>query len=1030
MKRLKNIFFSMETMGYLILVFAASIATATFIENDFGTAASKGMVYNSVWFEILLLWLAANLVVNIFRYKMYKRKKFTLFIFHFSFLIILLGAAITRYISFEGSMHIRQGDTSNTLVSDQAYVRVWLNEGTDSAYKEKEVLLSTIRPTAYGTKVKLDNKKFRFKAVKYIPNAQKVISQLPSGGDPYMVLVVSSGMGRQTVYIKYNSTQQLGSQLLNFSDKFAHGAVNVKLEDDRLMITAPDTVFVMSMTGSPQNTLLPNLSNHLETGKLYRIGNMSFVLTNFYKHGGVDYVPHKNANLRDVLVVEVSSGDERRQVMLHGGKGTIGNPVHLSLNGAEITMTYGSKRIKLPFSLKLVEFQLERYPGSKSPSSYASEVILIDPAKNLKQPYRIYMNHVLNYEGYRFFQSSYDGDEKGTILSVNHDFWGTLFTYIGYALMALGMFLTPFNKYSRFAILGKIIRKYRGFTKTASAVILLLFAFNNPILGQHDFDHLNPDDIPVVNKNLAKDFGRLLVQSNDGRLEPINTLASEVLRKISWKSKLYGMNPDQVFLGMMSQPLTWQQIPMIKVGHKEIKHLLGIDGKYASYFDFINIKSGTYKLQEFISAAYTKKPAQRNMFDKEVMKVDERLNICYMIYMGEFLKILPDPSGPLKPWYSAASKVAGLPAEDSLFLKKIIPSYLNAVAGNDIAMAKQLEQSISGFQKKYGAQIIPSERKINTEIAYNRMMIFDNLSMFYGIIGFVFLIFVFIELFRNTKTVRVIIKIFTLLVIIGFLVQTAGLIMRWYISGHAPWSNGYESLIYIGWVTLLAGIIFSRRSAMTLAATTVLASIILMVAHLSWMDPEITNLVPVLKSFWLTIHVSIITASYGFLALGMLLGFINLLLMIFKNKNNFVNLENKITELTAINERTLMIGLYMLTIGTFLGGVWANESWGRYWGWDPKETWALVSVLVYVFILHMRYIPGLKNNFSFNFASLIGYASIMMTYFGVNYYLSGLHSYASGDPVPVPSFVYYILIVVVILSIWAYVNERRFTKKT
>lgn len=470
----------METMGYLILIFAISIAAATFIENDFGTEASKGVVYNSLWFEILLLWLAVNLVVNIFSYKMYQKRKFTLFIFHFSFLIILIGAAITRFISFEGSMHIREDGFSNSIVTDQTYVRAWLSEGSDSAYKEKKVLLSTLRPTAYGTKVKLDNKKFRFKAVKYIPNAQQVITQLPSGGDPYMVLVVSSGMGRQTVYIKYNSTQQLGSQLLNFSDKFVHDAVNVKLEEDRLMITAPDTVDVMSMTGSPKDTLAPDTWNLLETRKLYRIGNMSFVLTNFYEHGGVDYVTHKNSNLSDVLIVEVSSGDESHRVMLHGGKGTIGAPAHLSLNGAEITMTYGSKKIMLPFSLKLVDFQLERYPGSKSPSSYASEVILIDPAKNLKRPYRIYMNHVLNYEGYRFFQSSYDMDEKGTILSVNHDYWGTFFTYIGYALMALGMFLTPFNKYSRFALLGKIIRKYRGLAKTASAVIFCFLLLTPP----------------------------------------------------------------------------------------------------------------------------------------------------------------------------------------------------------------------------------------------------------------------------------------------------------------------------------------------------------------------------------------------------------------------------------------------------------------------------------------------------------------------------------------------------------------------
>lgn len=137
-------------------------------------------------------------------------------------------------------------------------------------------------------------------------------------------------------------------------------------------------------------------------------------------------------------------------------------------------------------------------------------------------------------------------------------------------------------------------------------------------------------------------------------------------------------------------------------------------------------------------------------------------------------------------------------------------------------------------------------------------------------------------------------------------------------------------------------------------------------------------------------------------------------------------MDERIADLTIINERTLMIGLYMLTIGTFLGGVWANESWGRYWGWDPKETWALVSVLVYSFVLHMEYIPGLRTKFTFNFASLISYSVIMMTYFGVNYYLSGLHSYAKGDPVPVPMFVYYIIIVVAAVSLWAYFNNRRF----
>ncbi len=184
-----------------------------------------------------------------------------------------------------------------------------------------------------------------------------------------------------------------------------------------------------------------------------------------------------------------------------------------------------------------------------------------------------------------------------------------------------------------------------------------------------------------------------------------------------------------------------------------------------------------------------------------------------------------------------------------------------------------------------------------------------------------------------------------------------------------------------------------------------------------------------LKSYWLTIHVSIITASYGFLALSALLGFMNLILMALKTKKNYKTVDQKINNLSAINERALIIGLYTLTIGTFLGGVWANESWGRYWGWDPKETWALVSVLIYAFIAHMNAIPGLKDRFSFNFASLISYAAILMTYFGVNYYLSGLHSYASGDPVPVPTFVYYALGVVALISVWAYMNNKRFQKE-
>lgn len=211
-----------------------------------------------------------------------------------------------------------------------------------------------------------------------------------------------------------------------------------------------------------------------------------------------------------------------------------------------------------------------------------------------------------------------------------------------------------------------------------------------------------------------------------------------------------------------------------------------------------------------------------------------------------------------------------------------------------------------------------------------------------------------------------------------------------------------------------------------MAATAILASVILMVAHLSWLDPEITPLVPVLKSYWLTIHVSMEAGSYGFLTLGAIIGALNLLLMIFANQNNKTGLFRRVKEMTFISEMTLIGGLVMISIGTYLGGVWANESWGRYWGWDAKETWALVTILVYAFILHMRLIPGMRGLYAFNVASLFGFATVMMTYFGVNYYLSGLHSYAAGDPVPIPTFVYYTVGTLTLISLLAFWKYRKY----
>jgi cytochrome c-type biogenesis protein CcsB len=270
-----------------------------------------------------------------------------------------------------------------------------------------------------------------------------------------------------------------------------------------------------------------------------------------------------------------------------------------------------------------------------------------------------------------------------------------------------------------------------------------------------------------------------------------------------------------------------------------------------------------------------------------------------------------------------------------------------------------------------------------------------------------------------------IVNLCTAAIVVLFIAQTIGMGVRWYISGHAPWSDAYESMLYVAWATVGMGLAFGRKSNLTIAATAFVAAMILMIAHWNWMDPEIANLVPVLDSYWLMIHVAVIVGSYGPFALGMILGVVSMLLMILTNAKNKARMKLNISELTVVNELALTVGVVMLTIGNFLGGQWANESWGRYWGWDPKETWALISILVYAFVIHMRIIPGLRGKWLFNLLSVVAFASIIMTYFGVNFYLVGLHSYASGDKVITPNFVYYSIGIVFVLGLWSYFQNRR-----
>jgi cytochrome c-type biogenesis protein CcsB len=429
-----------------------------------------------------------------------------------------------------------------------------------------------------------------------------------------------------------------------------------------------------------------------------------------------------------------------------------------------------------------------------------------------------------------------------------------------------------------------------------------------------------------------------------------------------------------------------------------------------------------------VNNAYAKPPGDRNKLDKEVMKIDERVNIVYMISQGDFMKLFPLKDGT-NDWGSPlAALEKAISREDSVYLQSIITVLAEAIQTNNISNIRKVEESIRGYQERFAGYELPSASKTSSELFYYKLNIFEKLFPFYATVGLIMLIGLITMVIKGIKEKTMFVKILGWLLFAGFLFHTLGLGIRWYIAGHSPMSNGYESMIFISWVTLLAGFVFSRKSAFALSATAVLASMTLMVAHLSFMDPEITNLVPVLKSYWLTLHVSVITGSYGFLGLGAILSLITLVLLALSDEKNRIRISATIDELTVINYKTLTLGLYFLTIGTFLGAVWANESWGRYWGWDPKETWSLITIIIYSIVIHSRLIPGMKDILSFNLLSLFAFSGVLMTYFGVNYYLSGMHSYASGDPVPAPTFVYVAVIILAALSFYANKKYKSFKK--
>lgn len=1012
-------------MGVLFVLFAISMAAATFIENDYGSEAAYGMVYDTIWFELILLLLAVNLIGQIIGFKLYRKEKFTVFTFHSAFVIILIGAGITRYFGYEGSIHIREGEQENRVFSVAKYLGYTITDNNGNQLAEESVKFNLNSRSADGYKIKTEagGKNYEIVLARVIPNAEETINESP-GGTPIVSLMVAAAgsMGMENLILKKGESADISGYSIGF-DSGDSTDILITADGTGFYIASKSGLAELGMMHGDSIPVKENTNAELKPMKIFSVGSIKIIPQEMVNSGilrpaAVD--PSREETGRNALIFHVLAGDRPATVTVWNTDNEYASEGSARVDGNLVRISYGSEITELPFALKLNDFILERYPGSNSPSGYKSDVVLIDKTNGTEKPFMIFMNNILKYRGYRFYQSSFDRDEKGTILSVNQDFAGMTVTYTGYLLMVIFIIMSLFNRKSVFY---KINPGYwtSPFRKTITAIAFFMALTG---LGSLNAQKLVPD------KKASENIGKVLVQDQKGRTKPLFTLSNDILRKVTHENDFEGLSSMQVFLGVHLDFDNWQKVRLIRVSNSDLQNKLGVRGNMASFDQIVDLNGGgTYKLSSDVQKAYEKAPGERSKYDKEVMKIDERVNIIYMIYTGQFLRLFPLKAGSHDWGTSDEAMKTAISREDSLYLKNIIPLLDEALRKNNVNDAVRIAESVSEYQKRFSEYDLPSSGKTNAEVFYYKAKIFERLFPYYATVGLIMLIALIASVIRGGKERSLFVRIFSWLLFTGFIFHTLGLALRWYVSGHSPMSNGYESMIFISWVTLLAGFIFSRKSAFALSATAVLGSMTLMVAHLSFMDPEITNLVPVLKSYWLTLHVSIITGSYGFLGLGAILGIINMILMSLSSKKNLQKIVNTIEELTVISYKTLTLGLYFLTIGTFLGAVWANESWGRYWGWDPKETWSLITIVVYSLVIHSRMIPGLKDIYSFNLLSLFAFSSVLMTYFGVNYYLSGLHSYAAGDPVPVPSFVYIAVILLAAVSLMAYFRYSSWSRE-
>lgn len=642
--------------------------------------------------------------------------------------------------------------------------------------------------------------------------------------------------------------------------------------------------------------------------------------------------------------------------------------IHLRQNETTSTMKDEEGKTKeLGFEVSLKNFNVVNYPGTDAPMDYVTTLTANT------QEIKVSMNNIGSFNGYRFIQSGYDSDMQGTTLGVYHDPWGIGITYTGYALLFISLIATMVSKKTRMRHLYRKALSLQGAKAWAVTALLAVSSFSTTA---------NAQEMVKIDGDIADDFGKICVLYNS-RITPINTVATSFVTKLCGKPTWDGLSSNQVFAGWIFDVPYWETVKMIEIKEKKAQELLGINGKWASFDDFWD-SYNNYKLDAPLKKAYKDGDTK---LQKQLRDADEKFNIIRMLYGGEMLKLFPyaGKQGHMQ-WFAPGQPLGNLKLDEKelVFIKKSMDYLAESIITGDKARAEEIAKKIYSYQHVRGKAVVPTKFRIYTETFYNKtnaqrlpVMLYLTLSLLLAIVSTLSL-----NNGKQKKT-RLVSSVLTWVMLIH---TTLLLALRWFVSGHLPMSNGYETMQFMAWATLIVTLVMQKRFLPVKQFGPLLSSFALLVAMITDGNPQITQLMPVLQSPLLSVHVMVIMFSYALFGLTALIGLQGLIAHHRKQ-------EEKEQQLAALSQFLLYPAVALIAIGIFIGAIWANVSWGRYWSWDSKETWALITMLIYSAPLHAD-IKWLRKAQHMHIYMLLAFLSVLMTYFGVNYFLSGMHSYA------------------------------------